>query len=273
MLKTRLIATLVIKGGMVVQSFNFERYLPIGKPKFSVEFLSKWDIDEIVILDIDASINQTDPDYRMIELISNSTFIPLTVGGGINSSEVAKKVIDSGADKITINTHALKSPDLISDIACELGNQSVVVSIDAKKNQKNQYEVYSFSKVESIYKDVLIWSKKCEDLGAGEIFLNSVDNDGMRLGYDTDLLLKISSNLSIPLIACGGIGSFTHFYQGVVLGGASGVAAGNIFHHIEHSSIIAKANLILKHQNVRMEMNPSYNNFWFDESGRPININ
>jgi cyclase len=186
---------------------------------------------------------------------------------------VAKKVIDSGADKIVINTHALKSPGIISDISYSLGSQSVVVSIDAKKNKQNQYEVYSFSKVESIYKDVLIWAKKCEDLGAGEIFLNSVDNDGMRLGYDTDLLVKISSNLSIPLIACGGVGLFTHFYKGVVLGGASGVAASNIFHHIEHSSIIAKANMMLKHQNVRMEINPSYSEFWFDESGRPINNN
>ena len=273
MLKTRLIATLVIKGGMVVQSFNFERYLPIGKPKFSVEFLSKWDIDEIVILDIDASINQKEPDYKMIELISHNTFIPLTVGGGISSSKVAKKVVDSGADKIAINTHALKSPSLISDIAYSLGNQAVVVSIDAKKNKKNKYEVFSFSKVKPIDNDVLNWSKKCEDLGAGEIFLNSVDNDGMRIGYDTDLLIKISSNISIPLIACGGVGSFSHFFQGVDLGGASGVAAGNIFHHIEHSSIIAKANLMKQHQNVRIEIDPSYSEFSFDESGRPISNN
>ena len=133
MLKSRLVATLIIKDGMVVQSYNFERYLPIGSPKYTVEFLSKWDIDEIVILDIDASIRKKEPDYKMIELISHNTFIPLTVGGGITSPKVAKKVIDSGADKITINTHALKSPELISGIACSLGNQSVVVSIDAKK--------------------------------------------------------------------------------------------------------------------------------------------
>ena len=115
-----------------------------------------------------------------------------------------------------------------------------------------------------------MWAKKCEELGAGEILLNSVDNDGMRLGYDINLLSKISTNLSIPLIACGGVGSFDDFSKGTILGGASAVAAGNIFHHIEHSSIIAKANLIKKHQNIRIEIDPSYSEFWFDESGRPI---
>ena len=273
MLKSRLIATLIIKDGMVVQSYNFERYLPIGKPKFSIEFLSRWDVDEIIILDIDASINQKEPDYKMIELISHNTFIPLTVGGGITSPKVAKKVIDSGADKVTANTHVLKSPELISDIAYSLGSQAIVVSIDAKKIKNNQYEVFSFSKVKPIYKDVILWSKKCEELGAGEIFLNSVDNDGMRIGYDNELLFNVSSNLSIPLIACGGVGSFSDFSEGTILGGASAVSASNIFHHIEHSSIIAKANLMQKHQNIRMEINPSYNEFWFDESGRPINKN
>ena len=186
MLKNRLIPIIIVKNELIVQSFNFKRFLPIGKIKTAIEFFVNWDVDEIIILDIDATKQGRGPQLEVIKSASRECFVPLTVGGGINSVESIKSVLRSGADKISINSYAIENPKFITDAAIRFGNQCITVSIDAKK-VSNDYNVFIRNgKIDTGIK-VSDWSKKLEHLGAGEILINSIENDGSREGYDLDL--------------------------------------------------------------------------------------
>lgn len=268
MLKKRLIACLLLRDGLIVQSFGFNRYLPIGRPRFSIEFVNKWDVDEILLLDISASPEGRGPNTEVLETLSRFCYVPLTVGGGICNVDNVRSVVRAGADKVSVNAHAIVRPKLISEIADVFGSQCVVVAMDCRRGTDGSYQVYTHSGSRATGLAPELWARRCAELGAGEIFLNSIDRDGSRQGYDVDLIQRVSASVDIPVIACGGVGAFGDFAPGILQGGASAVAAANIFHHIEHSTIIAKAHMLKSGIDVRLDSQAKYNNCEFDEDGR-----
>lgn len=267
-MKKRLVACLLIRNGLIVQSIGFQRYLPIGRPRFPIEFVVKWDVDEIVLLDMSATSEHRAADTEVLELLSRSCFVPLTVGGGIRSVDDVRGIIRAGADKAAVNAHAVARPQLVSEIADVFGSQCVVVSMDCRRENDGRYQVYTHSGTRPTGLMAEAWAKQVEALGAGEIFLTSIDRDGSKRGYDIELIRRVSSTVSIPIVACGGVGSHTHFAPGILEGGASAVAAANIFHYIEHSTIVAKAHLLRSGVDIRLDSDAKYEGREFDESGR-----
>ncbi len=265
--KRRLIGCLVVKGGIVVQSIGFRQYLPVGKPEIAVEFLNNWGIDEIVLLDIDATREGRGPDFTMIERVSKKCFVPLTAGGGIRNLEDMRRLIRHGADKIAINTAAVKSAGLIKQASDVLGDQCIVVSIDARK-VNGKYEVFLDSGREPTGLDPAKFAKQTAAMGAGEIFLNAVDRDGAKQGYDIELIKNVAAAVSIPVIACGGAGHPQHFSEALIKGNATAVAAANYFHFTEHSPVVTKAFLKEQGIDVRLDTYATYEGFSFDDKGR-----
>lgn len=259
-----------MRDGLIVQSVGFNRYLPIGHPRFPIEFVVKWDVDEIVLLDMSATPENRAPDTEVLEMLSRSCFVPLTVGGGIRSVDDVRKITRAGGDKAAINAHAVARPALISEVADVFGKQCVVVSIDCRRERDGRYQVYTHSGSQPTGLEAAAWAKQVERLGAGEIFLNSIDRDGSKRGYDLELIRRVSESVSIPVIACGGVGNYAQFAPGIIDGGASAVAAANIFHYIEHSTIVAKAHLLNSGVDIRLDSEATYEGREFDESGRLI---
>lgn len=268
MLKTRLIPCIITKGSLVVQSFNFRKYLPIGNVKTAIEFFVNWDVDEIVILDIDAYREGRRPNIELVEWAATECFVPLTVGGGIRTLEDIRDLLNSGADKVCVNTVARKNPEFIKEAAAIYGSQCITVSLDAAQTEDG-YRVYDHVSRKLLDLIPSRYAQQLEELGAGEIFLNSVDRDGSRIGYDVDLLKSVSSRLKIPVIACGGIGKVEDLAKGVIEGQCQAVAAANIFQHTEHSTIAAKSQLLRSGVQVRLSSNVKYEDFKFDIMGRP----
>jgi len=245
MLKNRLIPCLVLRDGLIVQSINFKRYLPVGKAKIAVEFVSKWDVDEIILLDITATRNKIKPNLDLISSISEQCFVPLTIGGGISEINDIRNIINA-----------------------VFGNQCIVVSMDVKLNPAGSYEVYGRNGTVPTGLTPVFWAQKVQNLGAGEIFLNSIDRDGSKTGYDLELVSQVSQAVKIPVIACGGVGQMEHLVQGITKGRASAVAAANIFQYTEHSTILAKAALKAAGINIRLNTEATYDDFKFDDKGR-----
>lgn len=258
MLKKRLTACVIIKNGWVVQSISFRKYLPVGTLDVTVEFLNKWGIDEIVILDIDATAQGRRPDCERIARISRKNFAPLAVGGGIRSIDDMRRLVHSGADKIVINTVAFDRPGIISEAADVFGSQCVVVSMDVRKEADGSYLVYRDSARTKTQKDAVRWAQEVESMGAGEIFLNAVDRDGIKQGYDLELIQKVATAVHIPVIACGGVGSAEHVLQGAVKTAASALAVGNFLNFTEQSPMLIKAYLAQHGVDVRTD---TYANF------------
>ncbi len=267
MLRKRIVATLVIKNGIVVQSIGFNRYLPVGNALICVEFLNKWGIDEIVLLDIDKTAQGKGPDFKLITEVSKKSFVPLTVGGGIRDLNDIRKLIHCGADKISINKAAIKTPKIIKEAANIFGTQCIVISMDVKK-KNGRYEIYSDNGKTPTGLEPLKWAKRIEDLGAGEILLNSIDRDGSKRGYDLNIIKKVSKEISIPVIACGGASQPKHFLEVFTKTGASAAAAGNFFHFTEHSPITVKSFLLNRGVDVRLDTNANYKETKFMENGR-----
>ncbi|MEK7663923.1 MAG: imidazole glycerol phosphate synthase cyclase subunit [Patescibacteria group bacterium] len=267
MLKKRIVATLIIKDGIVVQSVGFKKYLPIGSIGVCIEFLNKWGIDEIILLDIDKTRQGKGPDFKLITEVSKKSFVPLTVGGGIRNLDDMRKIIREGADKISINALALKNPSIIKKAAEIFGNQCIVVSMDVKR-KNGKYEVYSDNGKNPTGLDPVKWAREVENLGAGEILLNSIDRDGSKRGYDLQIIKKISKAVSIPVIACGGAGQPKHFLEVFTKTSALASAAGNFFHFTEHSPITLKSFLIKKGVDVRLDTYANYQEINFVENGR-----
>lgn len=268
MLHKRVVACLVIKNNRVVQSIGFEKYLPVGSPHISVEFLNRWGIDEVILLDIDAAAENRQPDFEMVTESSQKGFVPLTVGGGIKSIDDMRKLIHCGADKVSINKVSLKKPAIIGEAAAVFGSQCIVVSMDVKNTGNGKYEVFSDSGKNSTGLNPVSWAREIESLGAGEILLNSVDRDGMKNGYDLKLISSVADAVTIPIIACGGVGHPEHFLEGLTKGNASAVAAGNFFHFTEHSPVTAKAYLKKQGIDVRLDTYSNYEGAGFKKSGR-----
>lgn len=252
MLKKRLIACLLQMNGQLVESINFSKFLVIGNAIMAVQHFNAWEVDEIVLLDINRDKNydfgRNDVNYdntikefsELIRYTSKSCFVPLTAGGGIRSVDDMRKYVQAGADKISINTAALDNINIISEGAEVFGAQCMVVSIDIKKQADGSYKVMKKFGTENTGLDAVDWAKKVERAGAGEIFLTSIDNDGMYKGYDLELVKSVAEAVHIPVIASGGVGDWQHLVEGIKKGGVSAVSVGNKFHFTEHSAMHAK---------------------------------
>ena len=269
MLKTRLIPCIIKKDELVVQSFNFKKYLPIGNVKTAIDFFVNWDVDEIIIIDIDASKDKKPPNIDLVSWASKECFVPLTVGGGIRSHEHIKALLEGGADKVCLNSIVRENIDFVTEASNRFGNQCITVSVDVKKvNEKYCVFDYKNNEISDLNLDVHL--QNIELSGAGEILINSVDRDGSRSGYDLDLLRQVSSVVSIPVIALGGVGRFEHLSEGITQGGCQAVAAANIFQHVEHSTIAAKSQMRSAGINVRLSSDVKYEDFSLDILGRPF---
>jgi cyclase len=267
MLKKRIIAVLPILGGRVVQSISFNQFLPIGSPEVCAEAVNMWGADELMLLDIHASKHKLKPDPDLVKKVANYVSIPLTYGGGITTTDEMVELINSGADKITINTSALNNPTLITQASLILGKQCVIVSMDIKETQNGCYEVFNSSDMIGTGMSPEVWAHNAENLGAGEILINTIHRDGSGTGFDLVLLELMLKSVSIPIILMGGAGHPSHFFE-CFRHGADAAAAGNYFQFTEHSIITTKA--YLKHHGIqiRMDTPATYDNVQFNETGR-----
>jgi cyclase len=252
MIKVRIIPCLDVDNGRVVKGINFVNLVDAGDPVKQAKFYSDNGADEITFLDITATHEKREAMVDIIERTANECLVPLTVGGGIRSMDDMKMFLSVGADKISINSSAIKDPQLITKGALKFGNQCIVVAIDAKKTGKS-WEVFINGGRINTRIDAIQWAKKVETLGAGEILLTSMDRDGTKSGFDLSLTKKISSAVGIPVIASGGIGKINHFVDGVKKGGASALLAASVFHFGEFSISDVKKHLISEGIDVRMD--------------------
>ncbi len=242
MLAKRIIPCLDVNAGRVVKGVNFVSLRDAGDP---VEIARRYDqqgADEVTFLDITASSDDRDLILPMIEAVADQVFIPLTVGGGVRTVEDVRRLLNAGADKISINTAAIQQPGLIRDCSDKFGAQCIVVAIDAKR-VGDHWEVFTHGGRNATGLDVVQWAGRVMGLGAGEILLTSMDRDGTGQGFDLELTRAVSESVSIPVIASGGVGCLEHLYEGVTQGAADAVLAASIFHFGEHTIGEAKAYL------------------------------
>ena len=251
MLKNRIIPCLDVKNGRVVKGINFVDLKDAGDPVEQAKIYSDGGADEICFLDITASNENRDTIYEVVKRTSKKCFVPLTVGGGVRSIEDINKLLNCGADKVSINTAAVQNSKVVLESSKKFGSQCIVIAIDAKKKGKN-WEIFTHGGRNSTGIDAIEYSKKMEGCGAGELLVTSMDRDGTQVGYDIELMSKISSNVNIPVIASGGVGNLDHLVDGIKLGKASAVLAASIFHYGKHSIKEAKEYLDLKGIPVRI---------------------
>lgn len=240
MLARRIIPCLDVTGGRVVKGTNFVGLRDAGDP---VEIARRYDeqqADEITFLDITASSDERDLILKVIEDVASQVFIPLTVGGGVRKVEDIRRLLNAGADKVSINTAGILNPDLIGNSSAVYGSQCIVAAIDAKSRGDGTWEVYTHGGRKPTGLDALEWAKKVQELGAGEILLTSMDCDGVKKGFDLELTRTISDAVDIPVIASGGVGNLQHLVDGIKLGHADAVLAASIFHFGEYTIREAK---------------------------------
>lgn len=240
MLKKRLIPSLLVRDGRIVQSVQFRHTNVIGNVITAVDFFNGWAVDEILILDVSREHTGRAEFLDIVDELSERCFVPLCVGGWITSVRDIETLLEHGADKITINTHAFRDPAFISEAARVFGSQCIVVSIDVKRDEAGEPRVWIDRGREDTGATPVEWAKLAEERGAGEILLTSIDNDGMRKGYDLPLMQSVADAVRIPVIAFGGVGHWSHMAAGVTEGRVDAVSAGNIFHFTEHSTKKAK---------------------------------
>lgn len=228
MRKIRVIPILLLKNRGLNKTVKFKSPKYVGDPINAVKIFNEKETDELVLLDYNASVEGRKPDYKLIEEIAGEAFMPMGYGGGIKSLDDAKRVFDCGFEKVILNSALYKNPELVEEIAGIYGAQSVVGSIDVKKNLFGKNKAYSLSGSKNTGYDPVEWAKELERLGVGEIVLNSIDRDGTWEGYDLELLQRVTENVKVPVIACGGAGSVDDLKAGVGAG-ASAVAAGSMF--------------------------------------------
>ena len=241
-LAKRIIPCLDIDKGRVVKGVNFLNIRDAGDP---IEIAKRYDdegADEITMLDITASHETRDTTYKTVENIASQVFIPLTVGGGVRKIEDIKKLLRSGADKVSINTAAVENPDFVKEAADKFGSQCIVVAVDAKlkEDSSSSWEVVTYGGRNRTGIDVQEWTTQVADYGAGEILLTSMDRDGTKEGFDNELVFQVSSSIDIPVIASGGVGNLQHLIDGIQIGGAEAVLAASIFHFSEFTIQEAK---------------------------------
>jgi cyclase len=235
MLTKRIIPCLDVKEGRVVKGTRFVGLRDAGDPVECAQYYDKQGADELVFLDITASHEKREIILDVVRRTAERVFMPLTVGGGVASLEGIRKLLKAGADKVSINTAAVKNPLFVRDAAFRFGSQCVVVAIDAKRDlsKKNAWEVYTHGGRNATGLSVIAWAKRMEKMGAGEILLTSMDRDGTKEGYDLELLRRVSESVRIPVIASGGAGTLEHLAEGLTLGKADAALAASIFHFRE----------------------------------------
>lgn len=229
MRRIRVIPALLLKNEGLYKTLKFKEPKYVGDPVNTVKILNEKEADELLILDITASNENKRPSFEKITEIASEAFVPVGYGGGITSLDDIKRILNSGIEKVVLNTSAAENPRLVADAANMFGSQSVVVSIDVKKNIFAKYRVYIKGGRKKTVLDVIDWARRVEELGAGEILINSIDRDGTFSGYDINLIKSVTSSVTIPVVACGGASSIEDFEQAVNVGGASAVAAGSLF--------------------------------------------
>lgn len=242
MVKNRLIATLLVNNGVVVQTRCFKRTNMVGNAFTAVDFFNSWSVDEIIVLDITDSMGPSENFITIIQELSRRCFVPLSVGGKIRDIDAVHRYFRAGADKVVLNTGALKHPSLLHQVAGSYGSQCLVVSVDGALDPSlpSGYTVMIENATTNSERDLLEWVQTAVRLGAGEFLINSVDYDGDKRGYDLCLVRAVSDAVNVPVIAMGGVGEWSHLAEGILRGHASAVAAGNIFHYTEHSTKKAK---------------------------------
>ena len=231
MLKIRIIPCLDVKDGKVVKGTKFVNLKYAGDPVKQAQIYDKQGADELCFLDITASNENRDIILDTVKKTAQKCFMPLTVGGGVRSIKDIRKLLLCGADKVSINTAAIRNPNLVKESSNKFGNQCIVVAIDAKKVKKNKWEIYTHGGRRKTGIDAINWAKKMENLGAGEILLTSMDKDGTKSGFDLELTKKISKIVDIPVVASGGVGNIQHLIDGIKIGKASAVLAASLFHY------------------------------------------
>jgi len=239
MLTKRIIPCLDVMNGRVVKGINFQDLRDAGDPVMNAKTYEEQMADELCFLDITASHERRKTILKVVENVASEVFMPLTVGGGIRTKEDIRDILRSGADKVSINTSAIESPEFIEEVSEIFGSQCICIAIDAKR-KGNGFEVYTYGGRKPTGVDAKEWAEQVEKLGAGEILLTSMDRDGTRMGFDIELTRTISEAVNIPVIASGGVGSLEHLYEGLVDGKADAVLAASIFHYREHTIIEAK---------------------------------
>ena len=230
MKKKRLIPVLLLRNGWLVQSKGFSRYQNLGNPVAAVTRLSEWASDEIIYLDIVASLYQRNLDFGLLRNVTENIFIPVTVGGGIRSIQDINNALRAGADKVAINTHAIKNPEFLKQAVLEFGSQCIVAYIEAKRQPNGLYEAYTDGGREHSGLDAIQWAKKVLELGAGEILISSIDQDGTRLGYDIGLIRQINNFAKVSMIAHGGVGKLEDILD-AILSGVDAISAASVFHY------------------------------------------
>ncbi len=239
MLKNRIIPCLDVKDGRVVKGVNFENLIDAGDPVSQARFYYEQGADELCFLDITASSENRSAIFDTVKKVASVCFIPLTVGGGIRTIDDFHKLLLSGADKVSVNSAAIKNSDLITQASNKFGAQCVIVAIDAKKNAAGNYEIFTHGGRNATGIDAIEWAKKVVSLGAGELLVTSMDKDGTKSGYDLELIEKITAAVSVPVIASGGVGNLQHLADGIKAGANAALAA-SIFHFKEYSVRQAK---------------------------------
>jgi cyclase len=224
----------------LVKGLAFDSWRRVGTAMQAIKVYNLRDVDELVFLDVMATAEGRSPDFDMVDELADECFFPFAVGGGITSVEDVQRLLRVGADKVVLNTAAVEQPKLISEIAQHFGSQCAVVSIDARRNEDNTYEVFIHSGKKPTGEDPVTVARRSAELGAGEILITSIDRDGTMMGYDIELTRQVSEAVSIPVIASGGAGSYEHMAQVLLKGKASAVAAASIFHFTQQTPLEAK---------------------------------
>lgn len=252
MLAKRIISCLDVKDGRVVKGVKFLNLRDAGDPVEIAKHYSQEGADEITFLDITASSEERKTMIDVVERTAGEVFVPLTVGGGVRTLEDIRQLLLAGADKVSINTAAVKNPDFVKRAADRFGSQCIVVAIDAKMVSPSKWEVFTHGGRNPTEIDAVEWAQKMEEFGAGEVLLTSMDKDGTKAGYDLGLTKAVSRSVGIPVIASGGAGNLQHLYEGLTSGEADAVLVASIFHYGEYS--IREAKEFLRQQGVRIRI-------------------
>lgn len=253
MLKSRLISVIIVRDGQVVQSIRFRHTNVIHYDALhAVETFSKWSVDEIVVLNVSRDSSTREQFADVVKHISRHCFVPLAVGGWITDEVYAQNILRSGADKLVVNTAVADDPELIGVLSNRYGRQCIVASMDIKRSGEGEPTVFVDRGRRDTAQNAVAWAQRAVELGAGEIFFNSIDHDGARKGYDLDSLRLVCAAVDVPVIAFGGVFTWDHLEEGI-RAGASAVAAANIFHYTEQSTKKAKLHLAEAGVNVRQQ--------------------
>ena len=228
MLQTRIIPCLLLKDDSLVKTVNFKKPAYIGDPVNTARIFNELEVDELTLLDISATSNKKKPNFKILAELANECFMPLAYGGGINDFEDAKKIFQIGIEKVIINSIAFSKPAFITELAEHFGNQAIVASIDVKKNMFGKYQVFSNSGTKKQKVDPVAWAQELEQLGAGEILLTAIHQEGTWMGFDINIIEKISNAVNIPVIANGGASSIEDIEKAVKQGNASAVSLGSM---------------------------------------------